>query len=327
MIVSRTPFRISFFGGGTDFPDWYKSNPSTVISLAIDKYCYISLRESPFTSFNYNLRYRKLEQVNKIKEINHPSIKHCFQFFNCKEKKLELVHYADIPGRSGIGSSSSFTVGLLNCLYSLYNLKTDKKDLCLKAIKVEQDLIKENVGSQDQVIASYGGFNSIHFFKKNISVKKIKISDNKKKQLMDSLVLLFTGFSRDSSDITFHHKRSIKKNLSMLKEINSISAEVQNRFENGKFEINQFAKDLNDTWYIKRKLSKFVSNENIDTLYRKGISGGALGGKLLGAGGGGFICFVVDPKYKKKFLKKFSKYLHIPVKMDTTGSKIIYKNQ
>ena len=281
MIVSRTPFRISFFGGGTDFPDWYKSNPSTVISLAIDKYCYISLRESPFTSFNYNLRYRKLEQVNKM----------------------------------------------LNCLYSLYNLKTDKKDLCLKAIKVEQDLIKENVGSQDQVIASYGGFNSIHFFKKNISVKKIKISDNKKKQLMDSLVLLFTGFSRDSSDITFHHKRSIKKNLSMLKEINSISAEVQNRFENGKFEINQFAKDLNDTWYIKRKLSKFVSNENIDTLYRKGISGGALGGKLLGAGGGGFICFVVDPKYKKKFLKKFSKYLHIPVKMDTTGSKIIYKNQ
>ena len=327
MIVSRTPFRISFFGGGTDFPDWYKTNPSLVISLAIDKYCYISLRESPFASFNYSLRYRKFEQVDKIKEINHPSIKNCFEFFNFKNKKLELDHYADIPGRSGIGSSSSFTVGLLNCLYSLNNLYPSKKELSIKAIKVEQDLIKENVGSQDQVIASYGGFNSIHFYNKHFSVKKIKISNYKKKQLIDSLVLIFTGFSRDSSDISFHHKSSIKNNISMLNEINAISVEVQDRFDNGKFKINQFAQDLNHTWHIKRKLSKFVTNEHIDNIYKKGISYGALGGKLLGAGGGGFICFIVDPNYKKKFLKKFDKYLYIPVKMDTIGSKIIYKNQ
>lgn len=327
MIVSRTPFRISFFGGGTDFPQWYNTNPSTIISLAIDKYCYISLRESPFASCNYSLRYRKVEQVNKLNEIDHPSIKNCFEFFNCRKKKLELVHYADVPGRSGIGSSSSFTVGLLNCLYSLYNLKTNKKQLGENAIKVEQDLIKENVGSQDQVIASYGGFNSIQFYKKQFSVKKIKVSDYKKKQLIESLVLLFTGFSRDSSSISFHHKNSLKKNVSMLNEINSISLEVQNRFDTGKFEINQFAEDLNRTWHIKRKFSKFVTNENIDTIYNKGISCGALGGKLLGAGGGGFICFIVDPKYKKKFLKKFNKYLYIPVKMDTTGSKIIYNNQ
>ena len=237
------------------------------------------------------------------------------------------MHYADIPGRSGIGSSSSFTVGLLNCLYSLNNLYPSKKELSIKAIKVEQDLIKENVGSQDQVIASYGGFNSIHFYNKHFSVKKIKISNYKKKQLIDSLVLIFTGFSRDSSDISFHHKSSIKNNISMLNEINAISVEVQDRFDNGKFKINQFAQDLNHTWHIKRKLSKFVTNEHIDNIYKKGISYGALGGKLLGAGGGGFICFIVDPNYKKKFLKKFDKYLYIPVKMDTIGSKIIYKNQ
>ena len=206
MIVSKTPFRISFFGGGTDFPEWYNENGGIVISMAIDKHCYISLREAPFASSNYIVRYRKTEQVNTINNIQHPSVKNCYKFFNC-EKKLELVHYADIPDRSGIGSSSSFTVGLLNCLYKFHNKLPKRKELALNAIHVEQNLIRENVGSQDQIIASYGGFNTIRFSKKNISVSKLKISKKKIKYLTSSIVLLFTGFSRFSSDISKFHKK------------------------------------------------------------------------------------------------------------------------
>lgn len=324
MIVSKTPFRISFFGGGTDFPEWYNENGGIVISMAIDKHCYISLREAPFASSNYIVRYRKTEQVNTINNIQHPSVKNCYKFFNC-EKKLELVHYADIPDRSGIGSSSSFTVGLLNCLYKFHNKLPKRKELALNAIHVEQNLIRENVGSQDQIIASYGGFNTIRFSKKNISVSKLKISKKKIKYLTSSIVLLFTGFSRFSSDISKFHKKNIKKNKNMLNEISAIANETNFNLNNKGLNIQYFANQLNENWKIKRKLSKYVTNDKIDHVYRFGLKNGALGGKLLGAGGGGFIAFIVDPQYKKKFLKKLDKYLNVPISVDDNGSIIIYK--
>ncbi len=325
MIVSKTPFRISFFGGGTDFPEWYNENGGLVISMAIDKHCYVSLRESPFASSNYIVRYKKTEQVNTINKIEHPSVKNCYKFFNCNKKKLELVHYADIPDRSGIGSSSSFTVGLLNCLYKINNKLPKKRDLALNAINIEQNLIKENVGSQDQVIASYGGFNTIKFSKKKISVSKVNIPKKKINYLTDSIVLLFTGFSRFSSDISKFHKNNIKKNTNMLNEILDIANETNYNLNKKGLNIEYFAKQLNENWKIKRKLSRYVTNDKIDYVYSYGLKNGAIGGKLLGAGGGGFIAFIVDPKYKKKFIKKLDKYLNVPISVDNNGSVIIYK--
>jgi len=326
MIISRTPFRISFFGGGTDFPEWYHENNGLIISAAINKYCYISLREQPFARFNYHIRYRKNEEVNSISKIEHPSVRNCFKHFNFQKKKIELVYYADIPDRSGIGSSSSFTVGLVNCLSAMTGKKISKIDLAKKAIFVEQKLIKENVGSQDQTIASFGGFNIIKKKKKNIDVKKINIKNLDKKLFSDSIVLLFTGFSRFSSDINFHYKKNMKKNTKSLSEIYSIAKDSINIFNKRKFDIYEFSRNLRKSWEIKRKMSKYITNDSIDLIYEKALKNGALGGKLLGAGGGGFMCFIIEPGEKEKFIKKFNKLLYIPVSVDYSGSKIFYNS-
>ena len=253
MIVSRTPFRISFFGGGTDFPIWYNKHGGSVISSTIDKYCYINLRKlPPFFSYKYSIRYREREIVNSINQIKHPSVKHCFKTFIKKSDCLELVHHADLPDRSGIGSSSSFTVGLLNCIFSYKNKQISKRNLALSAINIEQNKIKENVGSQDQTIASYGGLNKINFSKnKKITVNKILMKDSSFKKFNESLVLFFTGFSRNSSDVTKYYLKNIKNNESKLLEISQITNEAFNIFQSKEIDIEKIGFYLNESWKLK----------------------------------------------------------------------------
>ena len=326
MIISRTPFRISFFGGGTDFPDWYIKNQGNVISTTINKYCYINIRRlPPFFNYKYNLRYSKVETASNIKNIQHPSIKHCLLNFENIKDGLEIVHHADIPGSSGIGSSSAFTVGLLHCLYFLSNNIPSKKELALKAISIEQEKIKENVGSQDQVAAAFGGLNNIIFSKeKKIEVKPIPISFQNLEKFNKSLVIFFTGFKRNSSIISEEFIKNIPKNYHGLNEISSISHEAMSVFKNNKIDLKKMGTLLNETWNIKKKLSSLISNDVIESIYNKGIKIGAHGGKLMGAGGGGFVLFLVDPEKRKNFIKQFTNLLHVPIKIDTTGSQIVY---
>ena len=326
MIVSRTPFRVSFFGGGTDFPQWYEKNDGHVISTTINKYCYINLRNlPPFFNYNYSFRYRQTENLKHYSQTEHPSIKQCLKEFDLKNKGLELVHHADIPDRSGIGSSSAFTVGLLHCLYYLNNQIPSKKELALKAIKIEQKMIKENVGSQDQASVAFGGLNQIFFSKeKKIEVKPIPISFGNLEKFNDSLVMFFTGFSRNSSDINKTFIKKINNNKNGLMELQNLSYEAMNIFKNDKIDIKKLGFYLNESWKIKSKLTNLISNAKINSMYKKGIKNGAFGGKILGAGGGGFILFIIDPKNKKKFIKKFKNELYVPIKIDTTGSQIVY---
>ena len=328
MIVSRTPFRISFFGGGTDFPAWYEKNGGSVISSSINKYCYINIRElPPFFNYKYSIRYKEREIVNKISQIRHPSVKHCFKEFLKKNESLEMVHHADLPDRSGIGSSSSFTVGLLNCLYCLKNKTPTKRQLALKAIDIEQYKIKEYVGSQDQTIAAFGGLNKITFsLQRKINVTPILISNKSLNFLNELIVLFFTGFSRNSSEVTKYYLKNMRNNKSNLNEMVSITNEAFSIFDQKKINLNKFGFYLNESWKLKKTLSSKVTNEAIDTIYQKGLKKGALGGKLLGAGSGGFICFIVDPKNKKKFISNFKNLLHIPIKLETSGSQIVYSS-
>ncbi len=326
MIISRTPFRISFFGGGTDFPQWYEKNNGHVISTTINKYCYINLRKlPPFFDYKYSFRYKKTETLKNLKKTDHPSIRECLKDFDLNGDGLELVHHADIPDRSGIGSSSAFTVGLLHCLYYLKNQIPSKKELAMKAINIEQKIIKENVGSQDQTAVAFGGLNEIFFSKeKKVEVKSIPISFNSLERFNNSLVLFFTGFSRNSSIINQDFVKKIPVNSYGLNELQAISYEAMKIFKNDKIDINKLGYYLNKSWNIKRKLTKSISNSKIENIYKKGIKHGALGGKILGAGGGGFMLFIIEQNKKEKFIKKFKNLLHVPIKIDTTGSQIVY---
>ena len=325
MIISRTPFRISFFGGGTDYPTWYKEHGGMVINSSINKYCYILARElPPFFPFKYRLRYYITEEIQKIKDIQHPSIKECLNFLNIDEG-LEIVHNADLPAQSGLGSSSTFTVGLLNSLYALKSYMPTKKELALNAIHVEQSMIKEAVGSQDQTVAAFGGLNKITFNgTKNIEVEPIIIPDERRSQLQDNLMLFFTGFARNASEIAI---KQIGATFSKEKELNSmmeVCNEGLKRLTDSKISLDEFGNLLNDQWEIKRSLTNKISNKEIDSIYVAGIKAGALGGKLLGAGGGGFMLFYV-PKNKQNSVKEALKSkLFVPFRFEFTGSKIIY---
>jgi|TARA_B110000037_G_scaffold143265_1_gene162061 D-glycero-alpha-D-manno-heptose-7-phosphate kinase len=329
MIISRTPFRISFFGGGTDYPEWYNKNGGIVISTTINRYCYISLRNlPPYFDYKYNIRYSKREIVNRIEDIDHPSVKACFKKFLKSNQSVELVHHADIPDKSGIGSSSSFTVGLINCLSYFNNKILSKKELAFKAIDIEQNVIKETVGSQDQAIVSFGGFNKITFSKdKTFEVTPIPLTQKNQDMLNQSIVLLFTGFTRYSSKVSEEQKKKISENSEYLTKLTLVAEEAYKMLsDQKKFSIKEFGNFLDQNWQIKKKLSSNITNKDIDKLYEKGMKLGAYGGKLLGAGSGGFMCFIVDKDKKADFVKKF-KQLYIPVKLDITGSQIVYYSQ
>ena len=327
MIISKTPFRISFFGGGTDFPVWYKKNRSKVINVAINKYCYVIVRKlPPFFKFNYRLKYYKTEEVTKISSIKHPVVRESLKLLKYK-KNFEMVHTADLPAQSGLGASSSFTVGLLNSLYRLNNLKINKKDLANISIFLEQKKIKETVGSQDQIVASNGGFNIINFYNDKYSLKKVPFHLKNIQILRKNLLLVFSGFSRSAQQI---EKKKIKRhyrNIKFLEEIAKISNKAERAIYESKNIISDFSELLNEHWFYKKKLTDEVSNSKINRLISSGLDNGAEGAKLLGAGNGGFIMFLVNENKREKLKRNFSKNLIVPVDFDLKGSEIIYNSE
>jgi D-glycero-alpha-D-manno-heptose-7-phosphate kinase len=327
MIISKTPFRISFFGGGTDYPVWYRQHGGAVLSTTIDKYCYISCRVlPPFFDHKFRIVYSKAENTPDINSIQHPSVRETLKYLQI-ENGLEIHHDADLPARTGLGSSSAFTVGLLNALYALKGQITSHMQLAQEAIHIEQNLIKENVGSQDQSAAAFGGFNKFNFFKDDtINVTPITISAEKVKYLEKHFLFFFTGIKRMASDIAQEQINKTKDREKELQTIFQMVNESLDIVQNLDSRIKDFGKLLDEAWRIKRNLTTKISNPFIDNIYSTAIKAGALGGKLVGAGGGGFILFFVEPHLHNKVKEALKDLLHVPISFDRTGSQIIFYN-
>ncbi len=332
MIISRTPHRISFFGGGTDYPDWYLEYGGKVLGATIDKYCYISLRElPPFFEHKYRIIYSKIETVVNIDEIVHPSVRETLKYFQNTLRYFdgnigfEVHHDGDIPARSGMGSSSSFTVGLVNSLYAFAGKVASKENLFKEAIHIEQDLIKENVGSQDQVWAAVGGLNYIEFLQNGkIIVKPIIMKENLLNAFSNKFMLFFTGLSRYASEVAGDKIKNLHKRKEELFRMTELVDEAYKILTSEKEnDIAEFGKLLNETWLLKRKLSNKVTNGEIDSIYETAVKNGAVGGKLLGAGAGGFILFYVEPENQNRVKEALKNLLQVPFNFDFTGSEII----
>jgi D-glycero-alpha-D-manno-heptose-7-phosphate kinase len=324
MITTRTPLRISFFGGGTDYPVWYREHGGAVLATAIDKCCYITVRYlPPFFEYHSRVSYSKVENVNSNQDIQHPSVRACLQSMNIEEG-VEVHHIADLPARTGLGTSSAFTVGMLLGLYALKNKMCDKYSLAKEAIYVEQQLLKETVGAQDQVSAAYGGFNRINFHPDDsIEVKRIVASPSRLAELESHLALYFTGFSRTASEIAQEQVRLTPQRQSELKMIGQMVNEGEAIITNPNRPIAEFGKLLHEGWQIKRKLTQNITNSAIDEIYDAGLKAGALGGKLLGAGGGGFMLFFVSPERRQELRNRLSKFLCVPFSIYNRGGEVV----
>lgn len=329
MIISRTPFRISFFGGSTDYPIWYRENGGMVLNTTIDKYCYISCRYlPPFFEHNYLIRYRLREQVNSIDEIKHPSVRESLRYLRIEEG-IEMVHTSDLPARSGIGSSSAFTVGFLNALYALSGRMVGKRQLASNAIYVEQDIIGEHVGSQDQVAAAFGGLNRMEFnSKENFLVQPVTVNQKKITELQNHLMFFFTGFARTASEIVPEQIQNIHEKTSELHTMKEMAEQAVDILNNSSDGIESFGLLLNESWKLKRSLSSQISTSAIDNMYDCALKAGALGGKLCGAGGGGFMLLFVPPRKQRMVRKALKDLLYVPFHFENLGSQItLYANQ
>ena len=325
MIISKTPFRLSLFGGGTDFPSYYLKNGGCVVGGTINKYCYVTARYLP-NVFDYKHRivWSRNETVNNIREIYHPTVRSVFKFMNIR-KGLEIHYQGDLQKNSGLGTSSAFCVGLFNALYNLENKKVSQKKLSLNAIYVEQKMLKENCGSQDQIWASFGGFNIIRF-KKNGSFTVNSIKKKNLDNLDTNMFLVYTGINRFSEDIEKDKIKNLDQNFSNLEKINQITNSFIHQI-NKDITIDLCGHLMNEYWNIKKKLSKKVSNPFINELYKEGLSNGAIGGKIIGSGGGGFLLFCCKKNKQKKFLNGFKKLPIIRFKFTNSGSEIIFNNR
>ncbi|MCX5809858.1 MAG: kinase [Proteobacteria bacterium] len=325
MIITRTPFRISFFGGGTDLPAFYEENGGgAVLSTTINKYCYISCRVlPPFFECKHKIVYSKQEMANEINEIIHPSARETLRFMNITDG-VSISHDGDLPAMSGLGSSSAFTVGLLHALYALKGKIVPKKRLAMEAIHIEQDMIKENVGSQDQVAVALGGFNKIEFKSQhNIEVTPIPMGRETFQRFQDHFLLFFTGVIRSASRIEADKLNHINEKKKELESIRSMVDEAFNILTNER-DVLDFGRLLHESWQLKKSLSEKVSNPYIDTIYDTAIKSGAIGGKILGAGGGGFILFFMSPEDREKVKQALNFLLHVPFRFDVLGSQVIY---
>ena len=329
MIVSRTPFRISFFGGGTDYPSWFEKNNGTVISTTIDKYLYLTIRFlPPFFSHRHRIVWSKVELVDRISEIKHPLIREGLNLMGFSDNGIGFdIHYqSDLPARSGMGSSSAFSVGLLKSLYEISNKKITKKTLSYEAIKLERDILKEYVGSQDQSAVAHGGLNKIDFKKNHkINVRKINIKKHSVKELESNVMLFYTGISRSASKIAESIVKRTDKNQHMLKKMQIITDQAYNILISEK-SLDNIGDLLDESWKLKRKLSDSVSNARIDNIYKIAKQNGALGGKILGAGGAGFMIFFVNRKNQLRVRNALKKLLWVPFKFTNSGSSIIYRD-
>ena len=324
MIIARTPFRISFLGGGTDYPAWYRKHGGAVLATTIDKYCYITCRYlPPFHEHRFSVVYSKMEQCNAIDEIKHPAVKAVLRFLNV-ERGVEIHTDADLPGRSGMGSSSAFTVGLLHAVHALQGRIVGKQQLAREGIQIEQEILKEAVGSQDQVQAAHGGLNHVLFHPNGeISVLPITILPERMMEFTSHLMLFYTGIKRTASNIAETYINAIedrKRQLQIMKDLVDEGLSILNRHDG----ITGFGDLLHEAWQAKRSLSATVSNKDVDTLYARARSAGAMGGKLTGAGGGGFLLLFAEPEKHDDIRGELSDLIHVPIKLDHLGSQIIY---
>lgn len=324
MIITKTPFRMSFFGGGTDMEEYFRENGGAVLSTTIDKYCYVNVRHLPrFFEYSTELSYSKTERVTDVNNIQHPAIREAMKLLDMYE--IRLTYEADLPARSGLGTSSSFAVGMLNAFYALKGKYADKKLLADKAIYLERELCNEAGGWQDQIAASYGGFNRINFGSDGYEVLPIIINPERKANLESNLLMFFTGFTRFSSDIQKANAISspFDKKI-MLKKMYDLVDEAEQILVNRERDLDDFGRLLDLTWKLKRQTGASVSTSGIDSLYEKGMNAGALGGKLLGAGGGGFLIFYVQPDKQIAVRKAMDGLMEIPFKFENGGSRVIH---
>ena len=321
MIITKTPFRMSFFGGGTDMPDFFNEHGGAVISTTFDKYCYVNVRHLPrFFDYNTELAYSKMERVTNVEDIVHPAIREAMKYLDMHE--IRLTYEADLPARSGLGTSSSFAVGMLSAFYALKGKYADKKKLADDAIYLERTLCNEAGGWQDQIAASFGGLNRINFNADGYTVDPIIISPERKKQLNDNLLLFFTGFTHFSAEVQASNKGvdKTKEKLEML----SLVDQAQDILTNKSTDLDEFGRLLDLTWRLKRQTGAKISTNSIDELYERGMKAGALGGKLLGAGGGGFLLFYVNLEKRENVLREMSDLMYVPFEFENAGTRVIH---
>lgn len=324
MVITRTPFRISFFGGGTDYPAWYREHGGAVLATTIDKYCHISCRYlPPFFQHKHRIVYSRIENVREISEIKHPAVRAVMGWAGC-QRGLEIHHDGDLPARSGLGSSSAFTVGLLHAIAALDGKYVTKEELARNAIHIEQNIIKEHVGSQDQISAAFGGFNRIEFRRnESFQVSPVILTRDRIQEFQSHLMLCFTGISRIASKIA---KATIRNFRSREREVGEMAAMVDEGISllqsptNG---LSAFGELLHESWQMKRSMSDKISTEMIDNIYADARAAGALGGKLLGAGGGGFLVLFVKPENQSKVRKRLNRLVHVPFHFDDSGSRVV----
>lgn len=324
MIISRTPYRISFLGGGTDYPAWYEKHGGCVLAAAINRYCYIFCRQlPPFFEHRHRVVYGQIEMVKTVEEIAHPAVREALRFMRI-EQGLEIHHDGDLPKQSGLGTSSSFAVGLLNALHALKGEMTTPDELAREATHVERDLCGDNVGSQDQVTAAHGGFNYIRFLPGDIiTVHPIIASAQRLELFQQHLMLYFTGFARVASEIAAEQIQNMPKKETELHAMQAMVQEGVSILREG-HDLREFGELLREGWKLKRTLSSRISNSHIDAIYDKALAVGALGGKLCGAGGGGFLLLFVEPDKQRSVRQALKDYLHVPFSFDWLGSRIIF---
>ena len=324
MIITKTPFRMSFFGGGTDMESFFREYGGAVLSTTFDKYCYVNVRHLPrFFDWKNELSYSKTERIVHVADIEHPAIRNAMQMLDMHE--IRLMYEADLPARSGLGTSSSFAVGMLNAFYCLKGKYADKKKLADEAIYLERVLCNESGGWQDQIAASFGGMNRIEFNKDGTyDVRPIIIHPERKKQLNDNLLMFFTGFTRFSSEMQKENQKGYNEKIKQLQEMYTLVGEAEAVLEDTHRNLDDFGRLLDNSWRLKRQTGGAITTNSIDSLYEKGMEAGALGGKLLGAGGGGFLLFYVQPKKKDVVIKAMHDLLYVPFRFEDSGSQVVH---
>lgn len=324
MIITRTPFRISFFGGGTDYPAWFQKHGGEVLSTSIDKYCYITCRHlPPFFDYKHRIVYSAIENVRHWDEIKHPAVRGVLSWANCS-KGLEIHHDGDLPARSGLGSSSSFTVGLVHALAALKGNMVSKEQLARDAIHIEQNVIGESVGSQDQVAAAFGGFNRIEFLRSGgFQVSPVIVKKKRLAELQKHLMLCFTGFSRIAAEVAQSKIANLAKRETELFRLREMVDEAVQILHGCSRPIEEFGDLLHQAWLAKKQLSDKVSTGEIDAIYDTARAAGAIGGKILGAGGGGFLLLFVKPENQPRVREALKDLVHVPFNFDESGSRVV----
>ena len=324
MIITKTPFRMSFFGGGTDMESFFREYGGAVLSTTFDKYCYVTVRHLPrFFDYTTELAYSKMERVTNVDDINHPAVRNAMKMLDMHE--IRLTYEADLPARSGLGTSSSFAVGMLNAFHCLKGKYADKKKLADQAIYLERELCGEAGGWQDQIAAAFGGMNRIEFNKDGTyDVRPIIIHPYRKKQLNDHLRMFFTGFTRFSSEMQKANATGYAEKVKQLQQMHALVDDAEAILGDKHSDLDDFGRLLDTTWHLKRQTGGAITTNSIDALYEKGMGAGALGGKLLGAGGGGFLVFYVQPEKKETVMEAMKDLLYVPFRFEDGGTQVIH---